>query len=414
MNICKRPSESLQIVADNNQHPILRNILEIIRIRHSGFAMIYSMMHILITIFLLFPTTPRAEGLLSGLVSTPLLLPVVISRNQLSLDSYVIRPDRPGRFPLVIIVHGTPSVDGPAFFRAIADRSPVTYNKAAIAFAKRGYATVSIMRRGFGRSGGTYAEALQHACDYLPAVRASAEDVMAALVALRQVSWADADRVVLLGHSTGALAVLATAAENPIGVVGIINFDGGRHGRASPGEPCPPENLIGTMAALGRTARVPALWIYAENDQSYDPALAQRMFSAYVGNGAPAQMDVLPPFGTDGHDTVVAAPTSTWFPSVSAFLDRLSLPIATIIALPPLVPLAPPPGAVPVCQRAFADYVTNRTDAKAFAITAQGGCGMRSARTIADARQGALANCQAHNPERTCKLYASGQSIIQN
>ena len=73
-----------------------------------------------------------------------------------ALESFVVRPDHPGRFPLVLVTHGTPGVDGDAFFREILNRSPVGYSKAAVAFAQRGYAVVSIMRRGFGRSGGGF------------------------------------------------------------------------------------------------------------------------------------------------------------------------------------------------------------------------------------------------------------------
>ena len=242
-------------------------------------------MRILAVVLLLLTTAARAnDGLL---FSTPLMLPVTISGNEVLLESLVVRPDHPGRFPLVIIVHGTPSVEGDAFFREILNRSPVAYRNTAAAFAQRGYAVVAIMRRGFGRSGGGFSETLQKACDYLPAVRVSGEDVLAAVAALRKEPWVDGDRVVLLGHSTGGLAVTAAAAENPAGVAGILNFDGGEHARSASGQACEPDNLVSTMAALGRATRVPALWIYVENDQSYGPDLARRMFGAYTAGGRP-------------------------------------------------------------------------------------------------------------------------------
>ena len=53
-------------------------------------------MPILIVLFLLFTTAARADGLLPGLLSAPLLVPVTISGSELSLDGFVIRPDRPG------------------------------------------------------------------------------------------------------------------------------------------------------------------------------------------------------------------------------------------------------------------------------------------------------------------------------
>jgi hypothetical protein len=50
------------------------------------------------------------------LLSTHLTLPVTISGSEVSLESFVVRPDHPGRFPLVVITHGPPGVDGDAFF----------------------------------------------------------------------------------------------------------------------------------------------------------------------------------------------------------------------------------------------------------------------------------------------------------
>jgi dienelactone hydrolase len=292
-------------------------------------------MRILIGLFLLFTTAAGANELLPGLLSAPLLVPVTISGSELSLDGYVIRPDRPGRFPLVVMTHGTPSMDGDEFFRELVRRSPIVFSKAAMAFAERGYAAVAIMRRGFGRSGGTYSEDLPRECEYLPAVRVSAEDVIAAVASLRKQPWVDPDHVVLLGHSTGGLAVTAAAAANPPGVVAVLNFDGGRHAPLGPDRLCRPDKLVDTMAALGRDARLPAFWVYAENDRSYGPDLARRMFDAYTAGGAPAQLRMLAPFGTDGHDLVTRAPAETWLPSVEPFLAELGLPTAAVIALPP-------------------------------------------------------------------------------
>jgi len=372
-------------------------------------------MRILVALLLLFTTAASAGdgGLLPGLLSAPLTLPVTISGSELSLDSYVVRPDRPGRSPLVLMVHGTPDAEGVQFLREIASRSPVSFNKAAIAFAQRGYAAAAIMRRGFGRSGGVYSERLQRACDYLPAVRISAEDVIAAVTTLRTEPWVDADHVVLLGLSTGGLAVTAAAARNPAGVVGVLNFDGGRHGRSSPGQACNPDNLVDTLADLGRTARAPALWLYTENDQSYGPALAHRMYDAYTAAGAPAQLYVLPPFGSDGHNFVTDFPAESWLPAVEPFLAGLDLPTALIISLPPPPELPPPPSALPVCKTVFTNYLSFRWDAKAFAIAPTGGCGAAGGRTADEAREAAIADCEVHTHGADCKLYAIGQHLAK-
>lgn len=367
---------------------------------------------VVIALCLLFSLVASAgDGLL---LSTHLMLPVTISGSEVSLESFVVRPDHPGRFPLVVITHGTPSVDGDAFFREILNRSPVNYSKAAIAFAQRGYAVVTIMRRGFGRSGGGFSERLQKPCDYLPAVRVSAEDVTAAVASLRKEPWVDADHVILLGHSTGGLAVTAAAAENPAGVVGILNFDGGEHSVSASGRACEPDNLVGTMAALGRTARVPALWIYAENDQSYGPDLAHSMFTAYTVGGAPAQLRMLPPYGTNGHDLVVAAPADDWFSSLERFLAGLALPTAPVVGSPLFAELPAPPGALAVCQKGFANYLADPDDAKAFAVSRQGGCGTGAGRIVDEARENAVIACRINTRGADCKPYAIGQHLAGN
>ncbi|MEY9529237.1 pimeloyl-ACP methyl ester carboxylesterase [Bradyrhizobium japonicum] len=168
-----------------------------------------------------------------------------------------------------------------AFFRNIAKRTPTAFNTPAVALAQRGYATLSIMRRGFGLSGGSYSEELLRPCDYLAAERIAADDIIVAMAAARREPWVDPDHILLLGHSTGGLTMLAVAERNPAGVVGVLNFDGGYHAMAKPDEACSPDRLVGTVASLGRTARVPALWLYAENDRS-DRRTAVRLHSEPV------------------------------------------------------------------------------------------------------------------------------------
>lgn len=370
-------------------------------------------MRILLALLLSFVTVAHAEdrGLMSGLISAPMLLPVSIAGKDLTFDSYVIRPDRPGRFPLVIMTHGTPG-GGEGFFDKIAKRTPISFNVAAVALAQRGYATLSIMRRGFGRSGGGYSEGLPTPCDYLSGVRIGADDVIAALSAVRSEPWVDGDHILLLGHSTGGLTMLAAAERSPAGVVGILNFDGGYHSFAAPGQPCGSDRLVDTAAALGRNVRVPALWLYAENDQFYGPDLARQMLAAYATGGASALLQILPPFGKNGHDLVLEGAASRWLSVVEPFLAELKLPTAVTIDLPEPVPLAAPPGLSPGCQKAFTGYVGYRSDAKAFAFNDKGGCGYGTGRTAIEARDNAIADCP--NRDSACHVYAVGQHVGDN
>jgi len=365
----------------------------------------------------LFATLPAsaADVILPGLVRTPFRLPVQIDGQAASLEAVVIRPDSPGRFPLVVLVHGTPRGEGQAFTEAIARTSPAEMNAAAVAFAQHSFAAVSIMRRGFGESSGPYGEDAPGRCEgrrYTAAVQRSGEDVAAAVAALREQPWAAPDRVLLVGQSTGGFAVSAAAALHPPGVLGVIDFAGGR-GSTGPDQVCNPEGLIETVAVLGRTTLVPAQWIYAENDHFFGPGLAHRMFTAYRDAGAQAELRMQPPFGTDGHMLVARGSPDLWWPEIEPFLARLHLPTALLIKLPPLPSLPQPPyqrSPTADCREGYARYLAARIEAKAFAYSPSGHCGWQTtARTANAAASDAIRNCTLHDD--SCVLWAIGQHL---
>lgn len=351
-----------------------------------------------------------------GLIRMPLSVQIALADGrQATLEGLVIRPDKAGQFPLVLLVHGSPSSAPGKFLEAYRRLSPTGLAGAALAFAQHGYAAVSIARRGFGRSDGPYAEFIDDACentDYLRVGLISAEDVVGAVASLRREPWVDPHRVLLFGNSTGGFATVAAGAANPPGVVGAINFAGGR-GAFNPGsgQVCSSARLVDAFATFGRTARVPELWLYTENDQSFSPTLARRMFDAYTGIGAPARLEVLPPFGRDGHVLLTAGPHDLWWPPVERFLASLNLPTSMVVPLPPPAPI-PPPEVNSVCGVLFGEYVASRTDAKAFSVNPEGHCGSNvTARSLKDAEAEAMALCSAQ--WSGCRLYAAGQQVIE-
>jgi dienelactone hydrolase len=296
---------------------------------------------------------------------------------------------------------------------AMAQQSPADLINAAAAFAQHGYAAVSIMRRGFGRSEGQFAEALSGTCnnrDYLAVGRIAAEDVTGAVTALRGKIWVDPDRIVLVGHSTGGFAVTAAGATNPPGVVGILNFAGG-HGSAGPDLVCSPDKLVEDVAIFGRTAQVPALWINSENDHYIPAALGRRMFEAYVASGATGQLRVLPPFGVDGHPMFVLGPAELWWPTVETFLNGLHLPTSLVAEVAPMAPIPAPTPLNAACTSYFEYYVAARTEIKAFAWNREGHCSSVTStqRTTEGAKAEAVRLCVAAWKE--CSLYAVGQAL---
>ena len=80
-------------------------------------------------------------------------LRIPFSADSGSFEALLVRPDAPGRYPLALINHGSP--------RSGADRpnmTPLSMLPEAVEFARRGWAAVVVMRRGYGGSGGGWAE----------------------------------------------------------------------------------------------------------------------------------------------------------------------------------------------------------------------------------------------------------------
>ncbi len=342
-----------------------------------------------------------------GLVRQTLRLPLT-DQAAPSLEALVIRPEGAGPFPLALMTHGLP--------RSAAEvplMRPQTYTSPAIGFAQRGYAAVIVMRRGYGHSTGAFSETLGPCDDrnYVRAGRAASVDVLAALADLRKESWVDPMRVVLVGHSMGGFAVLAAVAgDPPDGVLGVISF-AGAVGSPRPDFICQPDRLIEAGEIFGRTSRIPSLWIFAENDHYFGPGLVRDLLGAYVSNAAPASLFAAPRFGNDGHMLIFAADQTVWWPSVSAFLEKLGLPTRIQVALPPLRHLAAPVPLNEEGRTAFAAYKSSRSYEKAFAVDHTGHFGMAlGQRTKASAEQAALRNCP--RTETTCVVYANGNELV--
>jgi pimeloyl-ACP methyl ester carboxylesterase len=361
----------------------------------------------IVTLIALWTSPALADTVLPGLVREPLSLAIALPNGQqVKLEGLVIRPDRPGHFPLVVLIHGSPRSEPGKFLEAYRQVLPDVLAAPALQFAQRGFAAVTILRRGFGRSEGLYAEFIPDPCentDYVRVARISAEDVAGAVAALRDEPWVDGNRVIMLGHSTGGLAVVAAGALNPAGVVGILDFAGGR-GSFRPDQVCSPDRLVEAFDTFGRTARIPSLWIIAENDHYLGLPLSHRLFEAYNNAGAPAQLQVLPPFGADGHQLVSAGPADTWWPSVEPFLKTLHFDASIVVDLPPMAALPAPttPPLNPACINFFNQYNSARSDTKAFAVGPEGHCTSILA---------ALDRCAKAWKE--CTLYAVGQELVR-
>ena len=140
----------------------------------------------------------------------------------------------------------------------------------------------------------------------------SASDLRAAIEAMRSRTDVSTNGMIAVGVSAGGFASLALTANAPPGLAAAINFAGGRGSRAD-NDVCDEDALVRAFATLGKTSRIPTLWIYAQNDKFFGPELVRRMHTAFTGAGGRAQFIDVPPFGDDGH-SLFSRGISLWTP----------------------------------------------------------------------------------------------------
>lgn len=312
------------------------------------------------------------------------------------LEALLIRPSEPGRYPLVLLSHGAPRVP--------ADRQTMTpwaMLPQAIEFARRGWAAVVVMRRGYGASSGPSAEDFGSCANanYIAAGTGAAGQLKESVALLGKRPDIDISRMIAVGHSAGGFATVALTADPPPGLVAAINFAGGR-GSVRDDEVCRAEQLVDSFGYFAKPSRLPTLWVYAENDHFFAPKLAQQFRAAFTGGGGNAEFIAAPAFGADGHQLFSAAGIPIWTGMVDGFLKSHDLMLRTTLLPPPPRPnLAAPAALSANGRKAFETYLTSAPH-KAFAVAHDGSFGWQSGvRTTEAARSGALRYCKEHAPD---------------
>jgi dienelactone hydrolase len=314
------------------------------------------------------------------------------------LETLILRPDDGKPHPLALITHG--SASSPAQERHM---TPFVYWAQALEFARRGWTAAVVMRRGFGRSDGSSADnnmACPH--DYVREGRDAAASLEAAIGYFAQMPFVDASRILAIGHSNGGFATVALTAKAPRGLVAVISFAGGR-GSLRQGHACDEAALAAAFGTFGKTSRVPMLWIYAQNDTYFGPALARQFRAAFAASGGIVSFVAPPPFGADGHRLFSPGGTPIWTPIVDAFLRAQGLVLrAEPLRLPP--PSVPFPSDLGDPGRyAFRAFLADPPN-KAFAVAASHSFGWAFARpSLEEARDIALKGC-ARGGHRDCKI----------
>ena len=283
-----------------------------------------------LTLCVLAAPTSIAAGTASGASSAP----VSESRDQsfaVRMDNgshilvRVCRPatDTPAR--LVVINHGSPPDPAarPRMQVGSCDQ------EAAQWFLTRGYVVAFPLRRGYGATGGEWAEnygGCDHA-EYFHAGLETARDIDAAVQALTTLPYVRPDNVVIVGQSAGGWGTIAYGSLPHPRVSGFIVMAGGRGGHLHdhPNQNCHPEKLAEAAAHYGATATTPMLWIYALNDTYFRPTIAQALYKSFTAAGGHADFEQPGPFATEGHHLFFGAGGSAiWGPLVERYLAGLA------------------------------------------------------------------------------------------
>jgi dienelactone hydrolase len=315
------------------------------------------------------------------------------------LEALLVRAGDAGSHPLVLINHGSP--------RDAAQRpgmTPLALLPQAIEFVRRGWTAAIVMRRGYGDSGGGWAENFGPCGDpdYVRAGRTSASDLDSAIGVLTKLPGIDATRMLSVGVSAGGLATVALTGFRPAGLVAGINFAGGR-GSLTPDSVCREDKLIEAFREFGAQSRIPMLWVYSQNDHSFGPALADKFRAAFTAGGGNVTFIRAPSFRNDGHDLFSPLGIPLWTTDVDQFLARQHLVMRSDLLPAPAPKVAAPEGLSANGRQAFADYLASAPH-KAFAMAPGLNFGWRSGRrTVDDAKAGALAFCK----QQDCRIMVN-------
>ena len=263
------------------------------------------------------------------------------------LDAIEVYANRPGRHPLVVLTHGTSDKE-----EERAHVTPWAQLGQAMWFARRGYVTIVVARRGYGRSGGqrdgTAGGCSTRGGSFKDAGDASADDLRAVIKYGQGLPEVDPGTVVSMGISTGGFAQVALSANPPPALKASINFAGGRGGDGHEHN-CDLDGLVGAYGAFGKSAHkhgdLPMLWIYAENDHWFTPAMARQFEAAYNKAGAGEQFVIAPPDRDEGHH--LYSHISAWSDTVNGFLKAHNLlPLGDELLPAPQPPNTPAPAGL--------------------------------------------------------------------
>jgi predicted acyl esterase len=153
-------------------------------------------------------------------VKIPIQVKTVLGTKPLNLSATIYRPDLDGKFPLLVLNHGSP-------INEQGRRNMETFRNQSMIFVRKGYIVAVPMRRGYGSSEGDYAEdgGKCDRYDYDRVAKEAVNDIEATVAFMKQRAYVDGrEKIVMVGQSSGGFSSLAYGASHADDVAAIINF----------------------------------------------------------------------------------------------------------------------------------------------------------------------------------------------
>lgn len=238
------------------------------------------------------------------------------------MKGWICRPPGVEKPKLVVINHGSTTLARDRPYMPLAN----CHNEAVRWFLDRHYAVVQAWRLGYGGTGGPWSEDIGNCsiAGYYKAGMETAREIGAIVQYAIGLPGIDPNDVVVVGHSGGGWGVMAYNALPHPHVSAIINMAGGRggHYHNQPNSNCRDEHLIAAVRLFAKHATTRMLWIYANNDSYFGPALASEMEGAYVAAGGKLESHETASHGSEGHTMFFDdGGVQIWGPLVQAYLE---------------------------------------------------------------------------------------------
>ena len=198
-------------------------------------------------------------------------------------------------------------------------------HEAAQWFLRRGYVVAYALRRGYGGSGGGWAEDYGgcNRPDYVRGGLETARDIDAVVRYATALPFVRREGAVVVGQSAGGWGTIAYDSVQHPKVAAFIVMAGGRgcHQHDMPNSNCRADLLAQAAGRFGATATTAMLWIYTANDSYFAPPIAHALWQEFTRAGGQTVFEQLGPYDGDGHHLFFGAGGSeVWGPLVERYL----------------------------------------------------------------------------------------------